>query len=260
MKTVKWLGFVLISLFTQCLAAKIVNVAVAANFSHPIRSLIVEFEKTSDFQIAPSFGSSGKFYAQIKQGAPYEIFFSADQATPEALQQDGLVIETSRFTYAIGRLALWSPQPECLNNVESILKLGRFNKLAVANPKLAPYGAATLEVLEHLALVDRTRAKWVIGENIAQTYQFVFTGNADLGFVALSQLVSVNKSKHVEQGSYWLIPDDMHQAIKQDVVLLHSAENSEGAKAFLDFMHTPKAQNIIQSYGYLNNDKLELSL
>jgi molybdate transport system substrate-binding protein len=259
MKTKKWLGFILFTAFTLCTEAKSVHVAVAANFSHTMQSLVTEFEKTSDIKIALSFGSSGKFYAQIKQGAPYELFFSADQSKPDALQKDGLVIETSRFTYAIGRLAVWSAHPDFVNKTESALKLGAFNKLAIANPKLAPYGAATLEVLRHLALVEATQPKWVRGENIAQTYQFVSSGNADLGFIALSQLLGKNKVKKVEIGSYWLVPDTMHHPIKQDVVLLRSAANSQGAKAFLDFMHTDKARNIITEYGYLtsNSEKLE---
>ena len=248
MKIKKWLGFILISVFTLCVEAKPVHVAVAANFSNTMKSLVTEFEKTSDYHIALSFGSSGKFYAQIKQGAPYELFFSADQAKPDALQKDGLVIASSRFTYAIGRLAVWSARPDFANKIETKLKQGSFNKLALANPKLAPYGAASLEVLRNLELVDTTQFKWVRGENIAQTYQFVSSGNADLGFIALSQLLG---SDNMKPGSYWLVPDIMHHAIKQDVVLLRSAEKSQGAKAFLDFMHTDKALNIIIEYGYL---------
>jgi molybdate transport system substrate-binding protein len=252
MKTIKWLGLILFSAFSLCTEAKPVHVAVAANFSNSMKSLVTEFEKTSDYQIVLSFGSSGKFYAQIKQGAPYELFFSADQAKPDALQKDGLVITASRFTYAIGRLAVWSARSDFANKIETKLKEGAFNKLALANPKLAPYGAATLEVLQYLELIDATQSKWVRGENIAQTYQFVSSGNADLGFIALSQLLGKKWDKDkVKQGSYWLVPDSMHQPIKQDVVLLRSAEKSQGAKAFLDFMHTEKALAIIAEYGYL---------
>jgi len=248
MKIKKWLGFILLSAITLSAVAKPVHIAVAANFSNTMQRLVTEFEKTSDYQISVSFGSSGKFYAQIKQGAPYELFFSADQVKPDALQTDGLVITASRFTYAIGRLAVWSARPDFVNKIEANLKHGAFNKLAIANPKLAPYGSATLEVLKHLGLIDVTRAKWVLGENIAQTYQFVSTGNADLGFIALSQLLGTNKAQH---GSYWLVPDTMHHAIRQDVVLLRSAAKSQGAKAFLDFMHTDMARNIVTEFGYL---------
>lgn len=240
-----------------CAEAKPVHVAVAANFSNTMKSLVKEFEKISDYQIALSFGSSGKFYAQIKQGAPYELFFSADQAKPDALQKEGLVIAASRFTYAIGRLAVWSAQPDFINKIETNLKKGAFNKLALANPKLAPYGAATLEVLKYLELIDATQSQWVRGENIAQTYQFVSTGNADLGFIALSQLLGRKSgSKKVRPGSYWLVPHIMHSPIRQDVVLLRSAEKSQGAKAFLDFMHTDKALAIIAEYGYLASNSL----
>jgi molybdate transport system substrate-binding protein len=248
MKIIMWLGLILFSVFTLFTEAKPVHVAVAANFSNSMKSLVTEFEKTSDYQIVLSFGSSGKFYAQIKQGAPYELFFSADQAKPDALQKDGLVIANSRFTYATGRLAVWSARPDFSNEIETNLKKGAFNKLALANPKLAPYGAATLEVLKYLSLLESTQSKWVRGENVAQTYQFVSSGNADLGFISLSQLLGTKK---VKQDSYWLVPDYMHHPIKQDVVLLRSAEKSQGAKAFLDFIHSNKAQKIIAEYGYL---------
>jgi molybdate transport system substrate-binding protein len=256
MKFIKCIGFTLLLVFTLSTEAKPVHVAVAANFSNTMQRLVTEFEKTSDYQIAVSFGSSGKFYAQIKQGAPYELFFSADQAKPDALQRDGLVITASRFTYAIGRLAVWSARPDFVNQIEFKLKQGAFNKLAIANPKAAPYGAAALEVLIHIGLIDATQSKLVRGENIAQTYQFVSSGNADLGFIALSQLFGRN----VPQGSYWLVPDTMHQAIKQDVVLLRTAAKSQGAKAFLDFMHTDKARSIITEFGYLASNRKTIGL
>ena len=255
MKIMKFLGFILLSVSTFSADAKPVHVAVAANFSNTMKSLVKEFHKTSDYQITLSFGSSGKFYAQIKQGAPYELFFSADQAKPDALEKDKLVMANSRFTYAIGRLALLSARPDFANKIETKLKQGAFNKLALANPKLAPYGAAALDVLKNLALIDTTQSKWVMGENIAQTYQFVSSGNADLGFIALSQLLGTKK---VKQDSYWLVPDYMHHPIKQDVVLLRSAEKSQGARAFLDFIQSNKAQKIIAEYGYLASKSLHV--
>jgi molybdate transport system substrate-binding protein len=254
MKIKVWIGFVLLSAFSVFAQAKSVHVAVASNFSKTMKSLVTEFEKTSDYKIALSFGSSGKFYAQIKQGAPYELFFSADQAKPDALQKEGLVIASSRFTYATGRLAVWSARPDFSNEIETKLKEGAFNKLAFANPKLAPYGAAALQVLRNLKLIDTTQSKWVKGENVAQTYQFVSSGNADLGFVALSQLLGKSK---LERGSYWVVPDIMHHAIKQDAVLLLGAAQSQGAKTFLDFIHTDKARNIIAQYGYLASSGLK---
>jgi molybdate transport system substrate-binding protein len=248
----KWLGSILLCVFGLSAEAKSVHVAVAANFSNTMKSLVKEFEKTSEYQIALSSGSSGKFYAQIKQGAPYELFFSADQAKPDALEKDGLVTANSRFTYAIGHLVLWSVRPDFVNKIETKLKGGAFNKLAIANPKLAPYGAATLQVLSHLGLIDETQARWVRAENIAQTYQFVHSGNADLGFVALSQLLG---KKNMIEGFYWLVPDNMHQPIKQDVVLLKRAAQNQGAKTFLDFIHTEKAQTIIAEYGYITSNR-----
>ena len=161
------------------------------------------------------------------------------------------MVAESRFTYAIGRLVLWTVRHDFANKIEMKLKGGAFNKLAIANPKLAPYGAASLQVLNYLELTDDTRTKWVRGENIAQTYQFVHSGNADLGFVALSQLLGRN---NMTEGFYWLVPDNMHQPIKQDVVLLKRAEKSQGAKTFLDFIHTEKAQTIIAEYGYLTSN------
>lgn len=264
MKIKKWFGVILLSVFTLHAQAKPVHVAVAANFSKTMQSLVTEFEKTSDYQIALSFGSSGKFYAQIKHGAPYELFFSADQAKPDALQKDGLVVAASRFTYAIGRLAVWSPRPDFANKIDTKLKEGAFNKLAIANPKVAPYGLAALQVLKHLGLIDMTQSKWVRGENVAQTYQFVSSGNADLGFIALSQLVGKKLlgKNDITEDAYWLVPETMHNAIKQDVVLLKSGAKSQGAKAFLDFMHTNKAQDIIARYGYLvsSSENTELDI
>lgn len=264
MKIKMWIGFILLSVFSLCTEAKAVHVAVAANFSNTMETLVTEFEKTSDYKIALSFGSSGKFYAQIKQGAPYELFFSADQAKPDALQKEGLVIASSRFTYAIGRLAVWSTRPDFANKIESKLKNGAFNKLAIANPSVAPYGAAALDVLKHLELIHKTQSKWVRGANIAQTYQFVSSGNADLGFIALSQIVGNNKAPNLEKKqkskdkSYWLVPEMMYRPIKQDVVLLRCAAKSLGAKAFLNFIHTDKAQSIIAQYGYLSSMRVNV--
>lgn len=264
MKIKMWIGFILLSVSSQFTEAKAVHVAVAANFSNTMQSLVAEFEKTSEYEIALSFGSSGKFYAQIKQGAPYELFFSADQAKPDALQKEGLVIASSRFTYAIGRLAVWSARPDFTDKIESKLKNGAFNKLAIANPNVAPYGAAALDVLKYLELIDETQSKWVRGANIAQAYQFVSSGNADLGFIALSQIVGNNnvpnseKKQKTKDKTYWLVPDMMHRPIKQDVVLLRCAAKSLGAKAFLNFIHTDKAQNIIAQYGYLSSISVDV--
>lgn len=224
--------------------AEKINIAAASNFTAPMKAIIKQFEKTSHHQIKVSFGSSGKIYAQIKHGAPYALFFSADKKKPLALEKEGLVSDGSRFTYAIGALALWSSTLQDINS-PARLKEESFNKLAIANPKLAPYGFAAMEVLDHLDLSQSSRAKWIQGENIAQTYQFVGTGNADLGFVALSQVLS-----NQGQGSYWIVPHDLYNPIQQDAVLLKKYQANKAAQAFWQYMQSAEAQNIIQSFGY----------
>lgn len=232
--------------------ADTVHIAVASNFTHPMKTLIGEFEKKSSHTVKASYGSSGKIYAQIKHGAPFDIFFSADQTKPLALYNEG-VAYSAPFTYAIGGLALWSNNPKYKNkNLEAVLQSNAFNKLAIANPKLAPYGRAAYEVLENLNLIDTTRKKWVKGENIAQTYQFVSTGNADLGFVALSQMVNPS--------SYWNVPTHLYQPIRQDAVLLKHRDEKRGARNkaaldFIQFINTPQSHAIIQSYGYRSGIK-----
>ncbi|MCW8193740.1 molybdate ABC transporter substrate-binding protein [Proteobacteria bacterium 005FR1] len=227
--------------------AEQIHAAVAANFMAPMKELVAQFEKDSGHKVSLSFGSSGKIFAQIQHGAPFQVFFSADQAKAKALEDAGLVVPGSRFTYAIGALALWSAQPDFVGKSYARLKDGDFNKLALANPKLAPYGAAAVNVLEALQLKQGTRSKWVQGENIAQTYQFVATGNADLGFVALSQIMDKGK---IREGSAWIVPSEFHSPIRQDAVLLKSAENSAGAKALLDYLRGDEAHSIIHAYGY----------
>lgn len=228
-------------------SAETIKVAVAANFTSTMNALVAEFEKTSDHKVDLSFASSGKIYAQIINGAPYHAFFSADQTTPEKLEIAGKAITGSRFTYAIGALALWSAKPNFIDEQLRVLKTGQFNKIALANPKLAPYGAAAVEVLEKLDLVKATQLKWVQGENIAQTYQFIFTGNADLGFVALSQIMQNSKLK---SGSYWPIPGDLHTPILQDAQILLPGKNSIATQQFMKFMQSDLAKAIIQSHGY----------
>ncbi len=225
--------------------AEHVNIAVASNFSAVMKALIKDFETTSNHQIKASFASSGKFYAQIKYGAPYGLFFSADQDKPQKLEQEGFVSSELPFTYAIGALALWSSKPDMAENLNA-LKSGRFNKLALANPKLAPYGIAAVETLKNLDLVQTTQDKWIKGENIAQTYQFVSTGNADLGFIALSQISHASE----QQGSYWIVDNDLYNPIQQDAVLLKRGEKNAAALAFWNYMHSDKAKALIQSYGY----------
>jgi molybdate transport system substrate-binding protein len=227
--------------FSAAARAEQTNIAVASNFTHTMKALIRVFEKTSKHQIKASYGSSGKIYAQIKHGAPFQIFFSADQNKPLALYNEGLTT-AKPFTYALGALALWSSNADFKNKELQKLQSGEFNKLSLANPKLAPYGIAAMEVLGNLELLEPTRKKWLQGENIAQTYQFVGTGNADLGFIALSQVIN--------QSDYWPVPTKLYQPIRQDAVLLKRGGNNVAAKAFLHFIRSEQGQSIIRSYGY----------
>ncbi|QTD53858.1 molybdate ABC transporter substrate-binding protein [Sulfidibacter corallicola] len=224
-----------------------IKVAVASNFTAPMKEIAAAFERSSGHRVTLSFGSSGKFFAQIKHGAPFQVFFSADRAKPEALEKAGLVVPESRFTYAVGALALWSVRPGYVDDDSARLKKGDFRKLALANPKLAPYGMAAVEVLQNLKLKEATQAKWVYGENISQTYQFVGSGNAELGFVAVSQIMDKGR---IAKGFAWIVPGELHDPIRQDAVLLKRGAHSDAARALLHFVRGEKAAQILQSYGY----------
>jgi molybdate transport system substrate-binding protein len=251
----RWLCLLLTCFLAGTAQGERIDVAVASNFMAPIKELSREFERDSGHNVRLSFGSSGKFYAQIRHGAPFLVFFSADQAKPQALESAGLTVPGSRFTYAIGTLVLWSAKPGFLTNGQERLASGEFNRLALANPRLAPYGVAAIEVLESLKLTAATRPKWVQGENISQTYQFVSTGNADIGFVALSQLQgdsSFRDSNGLKaSGSSWKVPQTLHRPIRQDAVLLKRGEYSPAARALLEFIRSEKAGAIIVRQGYL---------
>lgn len=220
--------------------------AVASNFTGAMEALATAFEQQSDHQLKLSFGSSGKFYAQIKQGAPFDMFFSADQAKPAKLQQEGAIVDSSRFTYARGALALWSTDANLVDSRGRVLNSSEYRKLALANPRLAPYGAAAVETLRNLKLESKTRSRWVQGENIAQTYQFVRSANAELGFVALSQI----RTPGGPQSSAWIVPATLYSPIRQDAVLLNRGADNHAARQFLQFVRTPAAAEIIQAYGY----------
>jgi len=222
-------------------------IAVASNFTAPMNEVASSFEQATGHTVHLAFGSSGKFFAQINHGAPFDLFFSADQAKPRALEEQGRIVPGSRFTYAVGALALWSSREGVNVDNAEVLRQGEFNKLALANPRLAPYGAAAVQVLDALALTETTRPHWVQGENIAQTYRFVRSGNAAVGFVALSQIMMDGE---VALGSAWVVPNQLHDPIRQDAVLLPRSESNEAAQAFLDFVRSPTARRIIESYGY----------
>jgi len=235
-------------LATGLVQADEVFVAVAANFTTPMKKITAEFEKTSGHKVTLSFGSTGKFYAQVKAGAPFEVLLAADDETPGKMEQEGLAVKDSHFTYAIGKLALWSAKEAIVDDQGEILKRGNFDHIAVANPKLAPYGAAGMQTLQALGVYDAIASKIVQGENIAQTYQFVATGNALLGFVALSQVIGENGK--VKSGSAWIVPQKYYTPIRQDAVLLERGKDKIAAVALLKFLKTPYAAKIIQSYGY----------
>lgn len=234
-------------LFAVPAMAAEVNVAVAANFTAPMKQIAAEFEKDTGHTAVLAFGSSGKFFAQIKNGAPFQLFLSADDEKPAQLVKDGLTVADSRFTYAIGTLVLWSAKPGFVDPKGEVLSKGTFAKIAIANPKLAPYGSAAVEVLTKLGLLTALQPKFVQGENISQTYQFVSTANAELGFVALSQVM---KNGKITTGSAWIVPGKQHSPIRQDAVLLATGKDNAAAKALMSYLKTEKAKTIIRSYGY----------
>jgi molybdate transport system substrate-binding protein len=224
-----------------------VSVAVAANFTAPMQKIAAAFEADTGHKAELSFGATGKFYAQITHGAPFQVLLSADDTTPARLEREGKAVAHSRFTYAIGTLVLWSAQPGTVDAKGDVLKSGDFKHLAIANPKLAPYGAAALQVMEKLGVATALQPRLVQGENIAQTFQFVSTGNAQLGFVALSQVMADGK---IRSGSAWQVPASLHEPIRQDAVLLMPGKDSAAASALLTYLRGSKARTIIQSYGY----------
>lgn len=246
MKLISLFSLIVVYLGSAFTSAEEINVAVASNFNAPMKMLVKEFESLSKHQVKLSFGSSGKIFAQIRHGAPFHVFFSADQTKPIALENAKLVKPGSRFTYATGALALWSSREGFLEEPQARLQTGDFNRLALANPKLAPYGTAAVQVLESFQAREITQKKWIQGENIAQTFQFVASGNADLGFVAVSQILQNQGAG----GSHWIIPTAFYEPIRQDAVILKNAETNQAAIAFVEFIKQAKAQQIIESFGY----------
>lgn len=234
-------------LLPQLARADTVNVAVAANFAAPMKEITQAFEKESGHQLNVSVGSTGKLFSQIKNGAPFDVFLAADTKTPEQAEKAGMAVPNTRFTYAIGKLVLWSPNTRFINDGASTLKIGQFERIAMANPKVAPYGKATEQVVEELDLVDTLRDKWVFGQSIGQTYQFVASGNVPLGFVALSQVFSRGK---VQSGSAWIVPQNMYTPLAQDAQLLKQGQNNVAATALIAFLKSPTAVAIIESFGY----------
>ena len=223
-----------------------VSVAVAANFTAPLQKIAADFEKDTGHKVVASFGSTGKFYAQIKGGAPFELLLSADDETPAKLIAENAAVAGSQFTYAIGKLVLWSAKPGVVDDQGAVLKKGGFDFIALANPKLAPYGAAGMEAMKALGVLDALQPKVVTAENITQTHQYISTGNALLGFVALSQVLRDGKI----EGSSWIVPARLYTPIRQDAVILARGAANPAAKALEDYLKSDKAKDIIRSYGY----------
>jgi molybdate transport system substrate-binding protein len=225
-----------------------VQVAVAANFIAPARIIATDFEKISGHKAVLSFGTVGKFFAQIKNGAPFEVLVSADKDTPDKLVAEGLAVASTRHTYAIGKLVLWSARPGYVDARGDVLRTGEFKHFALANPKLAVYGAAGQEVMKNLGVLDTITPRIVLAENIAQAHQYVATGNAELGFVALSQIIG--KDGAIDNGSAWMVPANLYPPIKQDVIVLAPGKDKAAALALVDYLRTDKARAVIKSFGY----------
>jgi molybdate transport system substrate-binding protein len=224
-----------------------VQVAVAANFTAPMQQIAADFAKDTGHKAVLSFGATGKFYAQIVNGAPFEVFLAADDTTPTRLEKEGHAVPGGRFTYAVGKLALWSAKPGFVDAKGEVLKGGKFNKLSIANPKTAPYGAAAIETLKKMNLLEALQAKFVQGENISQTLQFVHTSNAELGFVALSQ---VFKDGKLNSGSAWIVPGAFHEPIYQDAAILAKGQDNPAAAALAAYLKGDKARAVVKSFGY----------
>ena len=228
---------------SQSLAQEI-KIAVASNFKDAIISLAKRFQMSTDHKVTLIFGSTGKHYAQIKHGAPFDVFFAADVRRPQLLEEEGIAVPDSRFTYAIGKIVLWSPKDGYIDLETSILQKANFRHLAIANPKLAPYGKAAKEILLRLNLWERLSNKIVRGENIAQAYQFIKTNNAQIGFVAYSQIKRPNQEF---TGSLWEVPQSLYTPIEQQAVLLNS---NKATRDFIAFVQSKEALKLIRDYGY----------
>ncbi len=236
-------GLFALCLYGSQLAAQEVRVAVASNFLAPAKALARAYETAEGVPVKLSSGSTGKLYAQIVNGAPFDIFLAANRREPERLEAEGGAVKGSRFTYALGRLVLWSADARLVEDPRSVLEAGDYRRLALANPRTAPYGAAAVAVLEALGLRQKLDERLVYGENIAQAYQFVATGNAQLGFIARSQLPE-------GKGSSWIVPEDLYPPIEQQAVLLQRAADKARARAFMEYLRGPEAGALVESFGY----------
>jgi len=243
-------GLFALSLTALAVAAQAdeIQVAVAANFSAAAQKIAAQFERDTGHVVKLSFGATGKFYAQIEAGAPFDVLLAADQATPGKLVTEGKAVPTTLRTYAIGRLVLWSADPALVDARGEVLKSDKWKHLSVADARLAPYGQAAKETLAALRLTDAVQARIVTAENIGQAWQFVQTGNAELGFVALGQVQPPDGAK--VPGSIWLVPDELYTPIKQDAVVIAATRSAKAATEFLDYLAGDRARGVIKAYGY----------
>jgi molybdate transport system substrate-binding protein len=248
MKLSKLMSGLLASLLLAALPAWAdeLPVAVAANFTAPLKLIATGFERETGHKLVASFGSTGKFYAQIKNGAPFEVLLTADDETPLKLVKEGAAVNGSAFTYAIGKLVLWSAKPGLVDGAGAVLQKGGFEHLSLADPKLAPYGAAGVEAMKALGVFEALQPKFVTAENITQAWQFISSGNAELGFVALSQVLKDGKI----EGSSWLVPAKLYTPIRQDAVILEKGRGKPAAEALMKYLKGDKARAIIKSFGY----------
>jgi molybdate transport system substrate-binding protein len=220
-----------------------VSVAVAANFTEPAREIAQLFQEATGYSAVMSFGSTGQLFTQITQDAPFEVFLSADQETARRAASEGFGLEDSIFTYAVGKIVLFGPGLD-LSAGDAVLRANRFEKLSIANPATAPYGAAAIEAMKALGVDEQLRGKIVQGNNIAQAFQFVATGNAELGFVALSQVAGRDAQ------SIWIVPDALYSPIRQDAILLKKGAANDAARTFMMFLTSPEALKVLEKYGY----------
>jgi molybdate transport system substrate-binding protein len=237
-----------LALFTTAFSqAAQVQVAVAANMAAPIQKLAADFAQSTGHEAVVVLGSTGKFYAQVKAGAPFEVLLAADDESPARLVQDGLAVPNTQFTYAIGRLVLWSADAAGVDAKGEVLLKRPRGKLAIADPRLAPYGLAAMETLDNLGVTKAWKPQLVQGESIGQAFQFAATGNAPLGFVALAQVMAEGR---ITKGSAWIVPAQFHTPLKQDAVLLKTGQRNPAAAAWLQYLKTGPARAILREYGY----------
>jgi len=240
------LVFPILVALVPAVSAEEIEVAVAANFTGPMQEIAASFEKASGHKAKLIFGATGALYAEIKNGAPFDALLAADSETATRLVREGDAVADSQFTYAIGKLVLWSPKPGFVDDQGEILRNGRFEHLSISNPKLAPYGAASEETMKALGVYELLRPKIVEGQNVTQAYQFVASGAAELGFVALSQVFRNGQI----QGSAWIVPPKLYSPIRQDAVLLNKGKSKVAGAELMKFLRGETARAIIRSYGY----------